>query len=71
MKKMLFLLIFLVGCAGIQIPPEPKYEKMSVYTFEGGIICFDKENADLLRENIKLLREYQADLLRLLRKEER
>ena len=71
MKKMLFLFIFLVGCAGIQIPPEPKYEKMSVYNFEGGTICFDKENAELLRENIKLLREYQADLLRLLKKEER
>jgi len=71
MKKMLFLLIFVIGCAGIQIPPEPKYEKMSVYNFEGGTICFDKENADLLRENIELMREYQAELLKLLKREDR
>jgi len=70
MKKIIVVICaaMLIGCAPsrVAIPDEPEYGPIEVYRTEGGIYL-DEENMEILVSNIKLLREYQERLLKLLR----
>ena len=64
------LFLFTVGCVGVEkivIPSEPKLNQVAVYAVEGGIYI-DKENIGILVNNLKAMRAYQEELLRLLKK---
>jgi len=70
MKYLIYLLttlLLLLGCSTKQIiPPEPNYKPIHALEFSNGI-CFDTENAKNLMENIKALKAYQEELVRLLK----
>jgi len=70
MKTLIIVLAMglILGCAArVAIPPEPRFKQIVIYNLEGGAICIDGENANNLRENVKAMRDYQAELLRLLK----
>jgi hypothetical protein len=61
--KVLLLVLLLISCSQkFTIPDVPKYKDMTIYQIEG-MVCFDRESAQILSDNIKLQKEY-ADKLR-------
>ena len=66
MKKLLIITLLLMGCATVQIPKPPEIKPWHYYDLGVGI-CIDTKNLDILNENIKAKKAYEAELLRLLK----
>ena len=58
--------IMLLGCATVQLPTPPEIKPWHYYDLGTGI-CIDTENLNILNENIKAKKTYEAELLRLLK----
>lgn len=68
MKRYLLVLFFLlIGCVKPVITPkEPQFKPVNVYVQPNGIVIIDRENLEILMENLKQMQEYQKKLLKQL-----
>ena len=71
MKKLwyvIILLLILIGCSTkVVIPKEPVFTQSKVYTFPDGSACFDSKSFQILLNNLKLMKEYELELLKQLK----
>jgi len=69
LTALILCIALLMGCAArvATIPPEPRIKQVMVYTLSDGALCIDNENAAILRENLQAMREYQKELLKILK----